>query len=173
VRVLSTLLIAAATSCSAPSSSDTTTFVAFADDFAPYESWTSFDVGEIPDPNGVDLAGPRTVYVNRLPPHGATEFPVGTILVKVVRTDDVPQDWQMFALVKRGGGYDGDGAPNWEWFGLSTDASGHVVIDWRGTGPPPDGGYGSIGGALSCVLCHAAARGNDYVQTPELQLSSF
>ena len=27
-------------------------------------------------------AGPRMAYMNKLPPHGSTEFPVGTIIVK-------------------------------------------------------------------------------------------
>jgi len=149
------------------------TFVALASDFQPYATWTNFYVGDVPDPNGVDLTGPRTVYINELPPHGATEFPVGTIIVKVVEPDATPQDWEMFGLVKRGGGYDEEGAPNWEWFGLGIDTAGHVVIEWRGTGPPPDASYGSLGAALGCVFCHANARANDYVQTPQLQLSNF
>lgn len=146
-------------------------FVAFASDFQPYATWTSFYVGDVPLPTGVDIAGPRTVYINELPPHGATEFPVGTILVKVVKPDASPSDWQIFGMVKRGGDFDMQGAPNWEWFGLSTDpTTSRVLIDWRGTGPPPDGGYGSIG---ACVFCHANSAANDYVQTPELQLSQL
>lgn len=169
-----TLLFALTLSCTAGSEPPApTTFVALASDFQPYATWTNFYVGDVPDPNGVDLTGPRTVYVNRLPPHGATEFPVGTMLVKVVQTDPKPQDWQMFGLVKRGGGFDEEGAPNWEWFGLALDASGRVVIEWRGTGPPPDASYGSFGAALGCVFCHANARANDYVETPQLELSKF
>ena len=169
-----TLLLALTLACGAAASpAPPETFVALAGDFAPYASWPSFYVGDVPDPDGVDLSGPRTVYVNQLPAHGAKEFPVGTILVKVVETAEAPESWQMFGLVKRGGGFDEDGAPNWEWFGLSTDSSGHVSIDWRGTGPPPDGGYGGLGAALGCVFCHANATTNDYVQTPALRLSNF
>jgi hypothetical protein len=166
------LALVAVVSCSSTEQQQTQqTFVAFASDFAPYASWQSYYVGDVPE--GVDISGPRTVYINKLPPHGATQFPVGTILVKVVEPVATPQDWQMFGLVKRGGGYDMDGAPNWEWFGLAIDTTGQVIIEWRGTGPPPDGGYGALGGALSCVFCHANASANDYVQTPQLQLSNF
>jgi len=170
-----TLVFALSLACGTASTSPPSqgTFVALASDFQPYASWTSYYVGDVPDPNGVDLSGPRTVYINKLPPHGATEFPVGTMLVKVIETQPDPTTWQMFALVKRGGGFDQDGAPNWEWFGLSTDATGQVFIDWRGTGPPPDGGYGGITDALSCVFCHVNAKSNDYVQTPALRLSNF
>jgi hypothetical protein len=142
--------MAALLACGAQSPEPPQVFVAFASDFQPYPTWTSFYVGDVPPVTGVDIAGPRTVYINELPPHGATEFPVGTILVKVVKPDASPADWQMFGMVKRGGGFDPQGAPNWEWFGLSTDPmTGRVLIDWRGTGPPPDGGYGSIGRVCS------------------------
>jgi hypothetical protein len=169
MRVLAWLF---ALACSQPTTATPPeTFVAFASDFAPYASWQSYYVGDVPE--GVDLSGPRTVYINELPPHGATEFPVGTMIVKVVETTPTPQSWPMFGLVKRGGGYDIEGAPNWEWFGLSIDGTGAVAIDWRGTGPPPDGGYGGVAAAVSCVFCHLNASSNDYVQTPQLKLSNF
>ena len=160
-----------AVACSSPQTPEPpATFVAFASDFAPYASWQSYYVGDSAE--GVDLNGPRTVYINELPPHGATQFPVGTMIVKVVKVDATPQNWQMFALVKRGRLRRG-GAPNWEWFGLSIDTAGNVAIDWRGTGPPPDGGYGSDGLSLSCLSCHSFSASNDYVKTPQLQLSLF
>jgi hypothetical protein len=161
-----------AVDASSPSSFGRVTFGALASDFQPYASWTNFYVGDVPDPNGVDLSGPRTVYINAMPPRGATEFPVGTIIVKVIRTGDTPDTWQMFGLVKRGGDFDAQGAPGWEWFGLATNASNAVTIEWRGDGPPPDGGYGGITN-LGCIYCHTQAKANDYVQTPELQLADL
>jgi len=146
-------------------------FIAVRSDFQAYASWSSFYLGTVPPPDAPDLAGPRTVYINRMPPAGAKAFPVGTIIVKVIEPQSAPQTWQMFAMVKRGGDF-GAGAPGWEWFGLSIDAQNNVAIDWRGEGPPPDGSYGGFGTSLGCVVCHAAARGNDYVQTPALQLGA-
>jgi hypothetical protein len=98
---------------------------------------------------------------------------VGTILVKVVQTAPPPASWQMFGMVKRGGGFDESGAPGWEWFGLNITAQDTVAIVWRGDGPPPDGGYAGLSGNLSCVFCHVAAAANDYVQTPQLQLNKL
>lgn len=167
------LFVAACSSApAAPDTSGPTTFAALASDFQSYPSWTNFYVGDVPDPNGVDLAGARTVYINRVPPPGTTSFPVGTIIVKVIRTSDAPATWQMFGLVKRGAGFDEQGAPGWEWFGLATSASNEVVIEWRGDGPPPDGGYGGIAN-VGCVYCHTASKANDYVQTPALQLADL
>lgn len=157
---------------SAPDVPEPTSFVALASDFDSYASWTNFYVGDVPDPNGVDLTGPRTVYINQLPTHGATHFRVGTILVKVIQSGDTPQSSQMFGLVKRGEDFDEQGAPGWEWFGLALNDKNNVSIQWRGDGPPPDGGYGGIAN-VGCVYCHTVAKANDYVQTPELQLDRF
>jgi len=144
-------------------------FIAVRSDFQAYASWPSFYMGTVPPPDAPDLAGPRTVYINRMPPAGAKTFPVGTIIVKVIEPTATPQSWQLFAMVKRGGGFD-VGAPGWEWFGLSIDAHDDVAIDWRGDGPPPDGSYGGLASSIGCVFCHQAAKANDYVQTPALQL---
>jgi len=157
---------------SAPEAPSATEFGALVSDFQPYPSWTNFYVGDVPDPNGVDLTGPRTVYINKMPPPGSKQFPVGTILVKVIRTGEAPSTWQMFALVKRGGDFDEQAAPGWEWFGLAENDDRHVSIEWRGDGPPPDGSYGSIVN-VGCIFCHAQAKANDYVETPELQLANL
>ncbi len=145
-------------------------FIAVRSDFEAYASWQSFYVGTVPPPDAPDLAGPRTVYINRMPAAGAKAFPVGTIIVKVIEPQPTPQSWQMFAMVKRGDGFD-PAAPGWEWFGLSVDGQGGVAIDWRGDGPPPDGSYGGLASAIGCVYCHTAAQANDFVQTPALKLA--
>jgi hypothetical protein len=149
-----------------------TTFVAFASTFQPFRTWTSFADPGPPD-NGTypaSVLGPRLQYISALPPHGSTEFPVGTVIVEV-RQDT----GKIFSGVKRGGGYNATGAINWEWFELM-EASGSgstVSIVWRGIGPPPGDTYGTDPSA-TCSSCHAMCGGsNDYVCSPELQLGSI
>jgi hypothetical protein len=146
------------------------TFVAFPATFQPFRMWQS-DHDDGPADDGtftVDVLGPRTQYINTPPPHGATEFPIGTVIVEA-RESGLKL---ILAGVKRGGGYNASGASNWEWFGLAEDPTGVVSINWRGLAPPV-GGYGGIptGG---CNSCHqACGKDNDYVCSPELQLASF
>src|SRR5215471_6795344 len=119
--LLSAVLLSACGGGGGPTSGGDTpsVFVAFAKDFAGYKSWEAFPVpaGSVPD--FPDLTGPRTEYLHARPPPGSKEFPVGTIIVK-----EVPASSKVFAMVKRGGGYDTEGAVNWEWFELQNDAAG-------------------------------------------------
>jgi hypothetical protein len=143
-------------------------FVAVNQDFAGYRSWTSFQItggGQ----------NPRTIYYNHAPPHGSQTFPVGTMIVKELVSTTAPAGLEIDAMVQRGGDYNAidGGAPGWEWFGLalSADGGGPATIQWRGTGAPSTGTYG--GGNIGCTGCHAVAVSNDYVQSPQLQLTNF
>jgi hypothetical protein len=164
------LLVAACGSRAAsPPADSTATFVAFPSTFQGYEQWPHFH-SEGPPAEGTfpdDVLGPRMQYINRLPPSGSREFPVGTVIVEVRESGTM----KTFAGVKRGGGFNLDGATNWEWFELTKDASGVVSIAWRGLAPPA----GAYGGAVdSCNGCHTqyCAR-NDFVCSPYLQLAGF
>src|SRR5262249_18427728 len=99
--------------------------IAFTSTFEPFRTWTSFHSdGPVDDGTFPAIAvGPRTQYINHLPPHGATEFPIGTVIV------EARDNGKTFAGVKRGGGFNGGGAVNWEWFEL---AENPVSITWRG-----------------------------------------
>lgn len=146
-------------------------FVAFAGDLSGYRAWPSFPVdGDAAIAAGVHAAGRRIEYVNRLPPHSATAFPVGTVVVKEVHAD-VESDSRTFAMVKRGGGFNAAGASGWEWFELQRDTD-PVVITWRGVGPPLGEKYGgdAQGG---CNGCHGGARDNDSVLSRALKLGNF
>jgi hypothetical protein len=157
--------------------SNPTTFVAFASDFSGFRTWSSTPgVGPpgAPQPPNADgggvHAGPLTTYINEKPPHGSTSFPVGTIIVK--EPDDPPlTQRQIFAMVKRGGGYNSDGATNWEWFELANGDANDVVILWRGVGPMNGDPYAST--PAICNDCHGLASKNDFVWTAGLGLSSF
>ena len=164
------LAIAACSGGKAPDDAGNT-FVAYAPTFQPFRAWTSFhdDLEDSSLPAAVN--GPRTQYINMTPPHGSTEFPVGTVIVEARESGLM----KIFAGVKRGGDYNATGAKNWEWFELQ-EASGPgsaVTIVWRGVGPPAGDMYGGDpnGGCNSChAMCGAS---NDFVCSAQLQLGNF
>jgi hypothetical protein len=145
------------------------TFIAFATAFQPYPTWTHFhsdgpaDDGTYPP----DVLGMREQYINKVPPAGSTEFPVGTAIVEV-RASGI-----IFAAAKRGGGFNATGAKDWEWFELLQDDQQRVSLKWRGVGPPAGEMYGGDPNG-GCNACHATCgAANDYVCSPKLQLANF
>jgi hypothetical protein len=135
-------------------------FIALDRDFAPYRSWeaSSIEGAEI---DVVHTAGTRTVFLNRRPQSGATEWPVGTVFVKEL-------SFTTFAMVKRGAGYNTKGAQGWEWFELFNDTPTTVAIKWRGLGPPLGENYSKSG--QTCNDCHGAHVDNDSVMSPGFRL---
>jgi hypothetical protein len=140
-------------------------FVAQNADFKGYQSWTSFTIDDGLAAGSTHVAGKRTIYINQLPPADATEFPVGTIIVK-----ETAVDGKIFARAKRGGDYNATGATGWEWFELATKM-GVTGLAWRGKGPPSGEVYGGDPNA-GCNPCHKIAVNNDAVLTPALMLAT-
>lgn len=138
-------------------------FVATAEDFADFRDWPAFD---LPAESVTEshLDGPRRLYFTAVPESSDAPFPVGTILVKTVEAGE-PPEWEIHAMVKRGEGFNEDGARGWEFFDLDVDASGVVSIEWRGEGPPPGSlGYPGDGeGPGQCNGCHWVVPERDYV----------
>lgn len=175
-RIGLVIVVGALASCSQTSQSDPAdggaeesggegTFLPFATSFADFRSWPHFHsegppVGSVP----TEFLGPREQYINKIPPKGSTEFPVGTIIVDVL-----PNSKPMLARAKRGPGYNVGGAEGWEWFELLEFTP--VQIKWRGKGPPSGEIYG--GDPNACNGCHSAYKANDYVASKVLQLSNF
>ena len=141
-------------------------FIAFARDFDGFDRWQAFEVVADKHAANVHAEGPRTVYLNQRAGLTDVRFPLGTMIVKVIRVGE-RKDWPMFAMVKRGGGYNRGGAYGWEWFQLARD-EGTVRIQWRGTGPPNDeAGYQS---GTDCNKCHMEwSAHNDAVQSVMLE----
>jgi hypothetical protein len=150
----------------APSDGAAIPFIAFAKDFRGFRTWSSHSIESAVAAGATHVSGPRTVYINQPPPPGAIEFPVGTLIVK-----ETVADGKLFARCKRGNNFNSTGAIGWEWFELQETASGDVVIQWHGFGPPAGEKYGgdAKGG---CNGCHTAARTNDYVLSPWLTLEA-
>ncbi len=175
-RLSLTLLAAFAAACGGSGDSGAAVdggdvFVAFSGDFQGFRSWQSFDVTADAAPGTVHPDAQLIEYLNKPPPHGSTEFPVGTIIVKEGTDGDVVGR-QYFAMVKRGGGENATGAVGWEWFELrNLDANGSVGIVWRGVGPPAGEVYGGDPTA-GCNTCHVAC-GNDAVCAKAVQLAQF
>ena len=159
-------LLALAAACTENSSGPGEIFIAEESDFAPFQSWTSFTLpGNDPLSSLVYPLGARQAFLNQRPPHGAREYPVGTLIVKAVQQDDIPQHWELFARAKRGGNFNPAGAVNWEFFLLIIDTDGTVRIASRGIAPQDDG-HGDMSGIMSagyfngqgiiapCNVCH-------------------
>lgn len=148
--------------------------IALQHDFADFRSWERFALGQMPATAGHPVSGPRYVYLNRRPPPGSREWPVGTMIVKTTETGD-PTSWEIHAMVKRGGDYNARGAVGWEYFDLRIGNSGVPVVLWRGPAPPAGGGYQTSTGAADCNGCHATpeALANDAVLNSQLRLSNY
>jgi hypothetical protein len=136
-------------------------FIALGRDFAPFRSWTRFSLGDAPLEGHPD--GPRFGYVKEPPRGGA--YPIGSIIVKSVEVTPDEQSWSLFAMVKRGGGYNADGARGWEYFTLALTSDGAPIVLQRGASPI---GYE---GGVGCNRCHAVAGAEktDYILSPALQ----
>ena len=178
------VLVAAAAPAACAARDDSTTdagaqFVAFPSDFSAYESWESFDLGGAlsdaqADPDAGDGGcvahdpnAPRVAFLNERPAPGASQFPVGTMLVKEIHRGQTRADWQVFAMVKRGGGFNPSACTGWEWFELDVTATPAII--WRGAAPPTGEGYAACG--VDCNGCHAGGQANDCVLAPQLSLS--
>lgn len=156
-------------------------FIALERDFQDFESWTRVDLSVRPAVSEAHTAGVAHEYVNQLPPAGSKSFPVGTMLVKTVEHDPTakaadgkpaPQGPDIFAMVKRGGGYNSSGSKGWEWVELRRRDDDSLGIVWRGVNPPSGEGYG--GDPLgACNSCHEKATQNDYVHAKALTLSQL
>jgi hypothetical protein len=139
--------------------------------FADFTTWNRIDLGADAGGDGLGNVGDRVVYLNQLPPHGSTEFPVGTIIVKTAGWG-TPDAGPTFAMAKVGGCYNMDGAKDWEWFELSVPPSGKPGIVWAGVKAPAGDNY--FGQApTSCNTCHASAASNDFVPSYQLSLTTF
>jgi hypothetical protein len=168
-RAVLLLMLAA---CGSSTSADTSEhFIPLQKDFTGYRQWQAFDLG-VQAADSVHPEGRRIVYLNHLPPSGSSEFPSGTILVKTVEPSDGTAA-SIFAMAKRGGSYNSQGAVGWEWFELQDGSDGAALIVWRGITPPTGEGYGGdvVGGA--CNTCHGLHADNDYVASTALLLRGF
>jgi hypothetical protein len=139
--------------------------VAFERDFQGFRSWPGGPFEELPARGQTHYAGERRFFVRGGDREGG-EFRVGTIIVKQARLPARPEG-QLFAMVKRGGGYNPKGARGWEWFELAERADKSVAIKWRGISAPAGEHYGGDPHG-SCNSCHADAKSNDYVKSPAL-----
>jgi len=140
-------------------------FVATEDDFAGFSEWPTWELPDTGLRSG-HRPGVGHLHVRRTDPVPFAEpLPVGTILVKTVE-DGEPADWEIHAMVKRGGDYNVEGSHGWEWLDLRIGPDGAPRVFWRGPGTPANPGtYGpdTTGRPLGCNDCHAAVPNNDYV----------
>ena len=123
--VMGIALLASATACGTKAGDGTdenvsaNTFVPFAKDFQGFRTWEAFPLPTqvaAPASNvNVHLGGKRTLYLKARPPKGSTTFPVGTLIVKEVLGAG---ENKLFAMTKRGGDYNSNGAKGWASFSM-------------------------------------------------------
>jgi hypothetical protein len=119
-----------------------TTFIANNSDFANYSDWMTFEQDVTDDHGG--LAGKTTVYLNKLPPSGATAYPIGTIIVKTMQASD-SDTFSIHAMAKRGNGFNPSGTRGWEFFELALNKKTSLPYYlWRGEDPPSGEQYQAI-----------------------------
>ena len=85
----------------------------------PQPSYVLPEVPGASDGGSPHSAGVRTIYVSALPDAGSAEFATGTMIVKV-------SGFNTFAMHKRGGTYNANGARGWEWLELEKTSTGEV-----------------------------------------------
>ena len=142
-------------------------YIALQSDFEDFRTWEKFDVGAGED-TGAHGDTIRAIYVSNRPPTGSSAYPVGTRFVHTIEGET--GDVDVFAMAKRGDGFNSEGALGWEWFEL-TLVGDVPVIRWRGAEPPEGEAYGTLPGEepdsdavqLDCNGCHGAARANDFI----------
>ncbi len=137
-------------------------FIAMQSDFESFRTWRRWELPDIGLEHGHARGGPSHLYVNSEPTPWGQPLPVGTILLKTVER---PAEWELHAMVKRGGDFNAGGAVGWEYVDLRLTDSGSPAIVWRGEGNAADpGGYGRLldGTPIGCNDCHAQMRAADY-----------
>lgn len=167
-----TLLCVGAGCSDAPAGS---VYIALDSDFADFASWTRIFVGE--GPLEGHPAGQRYGYIKELAPAGSTSYPVGARIVKTVE-NGAPESWDVFAMAKRGAGYNTGGAVGWEYFTFKLTPQGVPVLFSRGSNPvdpETDGGTSpgyvhSVNG-VTCNRCHGVAgtERTDHILSPLLE----
>ncbi|MBK8170891.1 MAG: hypothetical protein IPK60_11190 [Sandaracinaceae bacterium] len=146
-------------------------FIPNASDFQDFQGWPVAV-------HRTDRSGrPISLYMSRSVPAEGYEFAKGTLIVKTVEIGSGIDDWEVHAMVKRGGAYGAMGAPGWEFLNLHALSTGAVVILDRGDGTGL-GHYSDpteIPGAMTdavCLDCHGDAGDNDYVMAPEFRIGT-
>lgn len=140
-------------------------FIAMQSDFLAMFAWQQWEVPDIGSNFGHRRGGPSHLYVNRPVPEFHEPMPVGTILIKTVEIGDDPRDWDVHAMVKRGGDFNARGAPGWEYLELGLTEDEEPIILWRGEGDARNpGGYGRRldGTPVGCNECHGAVEAGDH-----------
>ncbi|GAB5541633.1 MAG: hypothetical protein SangKO_013930 [Sandaracinaceae bacterium] len=174
LRALSLLSFALSLSACAEPAGEPDLFIALTRDFEDFESWIVFDRGVDPVLPSHDHRS--VIYLDRLPERGRLDFPVGTRIVRTQEPSEDPTGWELHAMVKRGDGFNAEGAAGWEFFELALTSERRPAVVWRGEGPPDGDGYfpGAPGAdVLSCNHCHASAVDNDSVLSPALDLAAL
>lgn len=151
ISIISTVFI---WSCSSSTESEEAEFVASLNDFQGYTSWTKVSTSTGPDPllqaaHGATDPLTRNVFIKDDAKPKNDQYPVGTIIVKELRSEMGSLEGGLTMMVKRGADFNPDG-DGWEWFMTSTDLT---TVMTRGDNATAMDGM--------CASCHAGANVNN------------
>jgi hypothetical protein len=136
-----------------------TEFIAEQSDFADYTKWGAIYLGTAQ--NTGHPIGEEYGYRSKKASSG--KYPIGTILVKEIHVGSDEQQWELFAMAKRGSDgmgqvYNEGGADGWEYFTLRLNQDLVPIIETEGSNPSdPDQnghGYGQAENGITCNRCH-------------------
>lgn len=158
------LLLLLACSPEPPAETVRDPFIAMQSDFADLFEWPRWQVPDIGSTHGHQRGEPSYIYVKGEIPEWGEPLALGTIIAKTVERGE-PGEWEIHAMVKRGGGFNAGGCVEWEWFDLRLNENRVPVVIWRGEGNEANpGGYGRRldGTPIGCNDCHAQVPHTDY-----------
>jgi hypothetical protein len=122
-------------------------FIALDRDFAPFRRWESIDLGD--EQIQGHPAGHAWDFINQRT--RGSRYAVGTVIVKAFEPS-----WELFAMAKRGGGFNPKGAVDWEFFRLKLVGDTPVIVSRGIFAVDPDSdagvGYNSTGSVLSAGI---------------------
>lgn len=166
-RALATFVLLLGCGSDAPLAAEPGGFIAMSDAFRDFRTWPRVAISateDVPDPSL-----PYFAYTNQPAPPAGSTYPVGTLIVHTIELTDDPATWEVFAMARRGGGYNPDGAHGWEFFRLGFSRGEVPVIISRGFAPTDSGSYSAKGS--NCNTCHAAqgAAATDFILSRQLR----
>lgn len=140
-------------------------FIAFTRDFEDLRAWPQVALS---GPANAAHASGGALYASVLGLDADGGLCAGSALVRE-QPANAAGPASLHGMVKRGGGFNAEGAVGWEWFGFGESADGEPVVLWRGDEAPSEVGYNNGVELIEadCNGCHQAGAAFDFLMSEE------